>query len=141
MAIKTILVDYHNRRYNLINKKPLNERALRLIYIRALEKFAKRTINLIKAPDEDFHYEKFKKKVIENHKEMKKVKVVRLDSGYMSKLEEYVKLILSIIDNHSKEFIDEKNILLKEANLLHKEKNKNIYKKDKHSKHKFNDGY
>jgi hypothetical protein len=125
----------------LIQKKPLNEKALRLRYIRALEKFAKRAINLLKAPEEDFHFEKFKKKMDENFKDVEKVEVVRLDNGYMSKLEEYVNLILRTITNHSKDFEDEKSILLKEANLLHKEKNKNIYKKDKHSKHKFNDGY
>jgi hypothetical protein len=125
----------------LIQKKPLNEKALRLRYIRALEKFAKRAINLLKAPEEDFHFEKFKKKMDENFKDVEKVEVVRLDNGYMSKLEEYVNLILRTITNHSKDFEDEKSLLLKEANLLHKEKNKNIYKKDKHSKHKFNDGY
>ncbi|MBT3881708.1 MAG: hypothetical protein HOF69_00430 [Campylobacteraceae bacterium] len=124
-----------------MQKKPLNEKALRLRYIRALEKFAKRAINLLKAPEEDFHFEKFKKKMDENFKDVEKVEVVRLDNGYMSKLEEYVNLILRTITNHSKDFEDEKSILLKEANLLHKEKNKNIYKKDKHSKHKFNDGY
>ncbi|GEM_PF-91636 len=125
----------------MIQKKPLNEKALRLRYIRALEKFAKRAINLLKAPEEDFHFEKFKKKMDENFKDVEKVEVVRLDNGYMSKLEEYVNLILRTITNHSKDFEDEKSLLLKEANLLHKEKNKNIYKKDKHSKHKFNDGY
>ncbi|MBT3281192.1 MAG: hypothetical protein HOL44_00900 [Campylobacteraceae bacterium] len=124
-----------------MQKKPLNEKALRLRYIRALEKFAKRAINLLKAPEEDFHFEKFKKKMDENFKDVEKVEVVRLDNGYMSKLEEYVNLILRTITNHSKDFEDEKSLLLKEANLLHKEKNKNIYKKDKHSKHKFNDGY
>jgi len=31
--------------------------------------------------------------------------------------------------------------LLKEANLLHKEKNKTQYKKDKHKKSSFSDGY
>jgi len=125
----------------LIQKKPLNEKALRLRYIRALEKFAKRAINLLKAPEEDFHFEKFKKKMHENFEFVEKVEAVRLDSGYMSKLQDYVNLILGTLDHHSKDFEDEKSMLLKEANLLHKEKNKNIYKKDKHSKHKFNDGY
>lgn len=125
----------------MIQKKPLNEKALRLRYIRALEKFAKRAINLLKAPEEDFHFEKFKKKMHENFEFVEKVEAVRLDSGYMSKLQDYVNLILGTLDHHSKDFEDEKSMLLKEANLLHKEKNKNIYKKDKHSKHKFNDGY
>lgn len=125
----------------MIGKKPLNEKALRLRYIRALEKFAKRAINLLKAPEDEFHFEKFKKKMHENFEAVEKVEAVRLDSGYMSKLEEYVNHILGTLDNHSEDFEDEKSMLLKEANLLHKEKNKNIYKKDKHSKHKFNDGY
>jgi hypothetical protein len=125
----------------LIQKKPLNEKDLRLRYIRVLEKFAKRAINLLKAPAEDFHHEKFKKKMNENFKYVKKVEVVRLDNEYMSKIESYVNIILSTLENHSITFEEEKSMLLKEANLLHKEKNKNIYKKDKHSKHKFNDGY
>ena len=125
----------------MIQKKPMNEKALRLRYIRVLEKFAKRAINLLKEPSEDFNFEKFKIKMEENFQDVKKVESIRLDSGYMTKLEDYVNLILSTLDNHSKDFEDEKNMLLKEANLLHKEKNKNIYKKDKHSKHKFNDGY
>ncbi|MBT4707353.1 MAG: hypothetical protein HOB77_00980, partial [Campylobacteraceae bacterium] len=93
----------------MIQKKPLNEKALRLRYIRALEKFAKRAINLLKAPEEDFHFEKFKKKMDENFKDVEKVEVVRLDNGYMSKLEEYVNLILRTITNHSKDFEDEKS--------------------------------
>lgn len=123
----------------MIGKKPLNEKALRLRYIRALEKFAKRAINLIK--DEEFDFEKFKVKMAENFKNVEKVEAVRLDSGYMTKLKEFVNLILSYIDVHSEDFQKERDTLLKEANLLHKEKNRATYKKDKHSKHKFNDGY
>ena len=125
----------------MIQKQPLNEKELRLRYMRVLEKFAKRAINILKAPEENFYFEKFIKKMNENFKYVAKVKIVRLDSGYMTKLESYVNLILGTLENHSKNFKDEKSMLLKEANLLHKEKNKNIYKKDKHSKHKFNDGY
>ena len=125
----------------MIQKKPLSQKDLRLRYIRVLEKFVKRAINLLKAPEEDFHFEKFKVKMNDNFEFVKKVEAVRLDSGYMSKLECYVNIILGTLECKSEDYQDNKSMLLKEANLLHKEKNKAVYKKDKHSKHKFNDGY
>jgi len=75
---------------------------------------------------------------------LKKIQTIRLDSTYPMALEKYVNLILSIL--HVEELDEEKKTsikenLLKEANLLHKEKNKTRYKKDKHKTKKFNDGY
>ncbi len=119
-------------------KKP-NERALRFKYIRVLEKFVKRIIALVK--HDDFDYEIFKKKIIENYKFIKDVESIRLDSEYMKKLKNYAQITLDMIDNHSEDFEKEKQLLLKEANLLHKEKNKTNYKKDKHIKKSFTDGY
>ena len=45
------------------------------------------------------------------------------------------------LEEHSNTFQEEKATLLKDANLLQKEKNKSNYKKDKHKNQKFNDGY
>lgn len=59
-------------------------------------------------------------------------------------LENYVNMVLGVL--HVENLNDEekrkiKDNLLKEANLLHKEKNKTRYKKDKHKSKSFNDGY
>ena len=45
------------------------------------------------------------------------------------------------LEEHSKSFEDERAILLKDANLIQKEKNSSNYKKDKHKNQKFTDGY
>ncbi len=45
------------------------------------------------------------------------------------------------LEEHTNSFEEERAILLKDANLLQKEKNKSNYKKDKHKNQKFNDGY
>jgi hypothetical protein len=45
------------------------------------------------------------------------------------------------LEEHSKTFEEERATLLKDANLLQKEKNSSNYKKDKHKNQKFTDGY
>jgi hypothetical protein len=45
------------------------------------------------------------------------------------------------VETHTESFEEERANLLKDANLLQKEKNKSNYKKDKHKKQTFNDGY
>jgi hypothetical protein len=116
-----------------------NDKALRFKYIRVLEKFVKRTIALIK--NENFNYEVFKEQVDTNYEDIKSVKPVRLDSQYLLKLQAYAQMTIDFLDHHTGDFQKERDTLLKEANLLHKEKNKNNYKKDKHRKKNFNDGY
>ncbi|MCK5111794.1 MAG: hypothetical protein KAQ94_09765 [Arcobacteraceae bacterium] len=120
-------------------KSTHNQKILRLKYVRVLEKFVKRTIALLKHPE--FDYVLFKELTFANYEFVQKLEAIRLDSEYLKKLQEYSQIILNTIANHSKDFKDEQQFLLKEANLLHKEKNKNNYKKDKHKKKKFNDGY
>ncbi len=120
-------------------KSTHNQKILRLKYVRVLEKFVKRTIALLKHPE--FDYVLFKKLTLANYEFVEKLEVVRLDSEYLKKLQEYSKIILNTIANHGKDFKDEQQFLLKEANLLHKEKNKNNYKKDKYNKKKFYDEY
>ncbi len=73
-----------------------------------------------------------------------KIDSIRLNATYPIALENYVNLVLSVLhiedlNNEAKEELQAK--LLKEANLLHKEKNKTQYKKDKHKKSSFSDGY
>jgi len=117
----------------------LNEKELRIRYIRVLEKFSKRSIALLKLSDFDF--ERFKVRTLKNYEEMKKAKEVTLTSNYLIGLKKFIDLILQSITNHSKTFENERDSLLKEANLLQKEKNRNNYKKDKHKHKKFDDGY
>jgi hypothetical protein len=52
-----------------------------------------------------------------------------------------VGLILTISSCDDGKFEEKQQYLLKEANLLHKEKNKSTYKKNKYKKSNFNDGY
>ena len=120
----------------------INEKDIRLKYVRGLEKFIKSNISYLKDPT--FEFNTFKKRVEKTFKILKKIKSIRLNSTYPIALENYVNLMLSIL--HVDDLKDEeKEILqakfLKEANLLHKEKNKTQYKKEKHKKNSFNDGY
>jgi hypothetical protein len=117
----------------------MNEKQLRFKYIRVLEKFVKRAISLLK--DDSFDFKSFKEKIDENYKAFDGVEAVRLDSQYMVKLQNYANKILNSSSISQEEYENYRELLLKEANLLHKEKNRSNYKKDKHKKAKYNDGY
>ena len=106
-----------------------------------MEKFVKRAIKLLKVNDEFFFIEKFKTKINENYQQFVKTKEIRLNNEYLYKMREYINLILKQIEIHNKTNVFDKEYLLKEANLLHKERNKHSYKKDKHIQKKFSDGY
>lgn len=103
----------------------IDEKAKRVKYIRALEKFAKSAISILKR--EDFNIDEFKIRVDKNAKILKKVEPVYLDSAYTKAIENFINLIL---------VCDDKDTLLKSANQLDKLKNSKNYKKDKH-KNKF----
>lgn len=116
-----------------------NEKVLRLRYIRVLEKFLTRSVSLLKNPDFNPHL--FKKNIDKYYQEIQKVKAVRLDSEYLHMLEEYVNSTLRKTNEITSNFEEERNALLKEINILDKEKNKSNYKKEKHKSKDFNDGY
>jgi hypothetical protein len=118
---------------------PPNEKVLRLRYIRVLEKFFTRTIAFLKNPD--FNPTIFKKNIDKYYEDIKKVKAVRLDSEYLNMLEEFVNSTLQKTAQIDDDFSEQKEALLKEANIVHKEKNKTNYKKDKHKSKDFYDGY
>ena len=117
----------------------VHEKQLRIRYIRVLEKFFTRTVSLLKL--ENFNVVLFKERTLKNYEDIKKVKAVDLNSKYLVDLISFINKTLNYIENHSDKFEDERDTLLKDANLLQKEKNRNTYKKDKHKKSKFNDGY
>ena len=106
-----------------------NDKSERIKYIRALERFAKSAISILKR--DDFDENLFQIRVIKNYEVLKKVEAVYLDQPYTKALENFVK---SVLANKSK---DE---LIKEANQLEKLKNSKSYKKDKH-KGKFKDEF
>jgi len=116
-----------------------NKKVLRLRYIRVLEKFFTRTVAFLKNPD--FNPIIFKKNIDKYYEDIKKVKAVRLDSEYLTMLEEFVNSALNKTIQISDDFSEQKEALLKEANLVHKEKNKSNYRKDKHKSKDFYDGY
>ncbi len=116
-----------------------NDKTIRLRYIRVLEKFLTRTISLIKK--DNFDLDLYKKAVEKNYQELKKTPSIELYNEYPKALKSTVQYILDTLQDHTKDFANEKNCILKNANLLEKLKNNNRYKKDKHKKRKFNDGY
>ena len=116
----------------------LNEKQLRVRYIRVAEKFLTRTITLLKF--ENFSKDIFIKRTFKNYEDMCKTPKVELYSEYYFSVESFIKKALEFVKNPSETFEDERAILLKDANLIQKEKNKNTYKKDKHKKDKYNDG-
>ncbi len=117
----------------------MTEKILRAKYRRVLEKFVKKTIAVLKK--NEFNLKNYYFFISSYEKEMEEITKIRLNSPYLTALEKYSNLLIYFRYNHSKDFKDEKNILLKEANLLHKEKNKTIYKKTKYRKNDYNDGY
>ncbi|MBE0491749.1 MAG: hypothetical protein IBX44_05815 [Sulfurospirillum sp.] len=117
----------------------MNEKALRLRYVRALEKFINSHISYLRS--NDFDMEILKKKVAKTYEILAKVQAVRLDSPYTFALECYANSIIHILNMQQIDALHVRDELIKGANLLQKEKNKNRYKKDKHSKASFNDGY
>jgi hypothetical protein len=117
----------------------MHDKQLRIRYIRVLEKFFTRTVSLLKL--ENFNTDLFKERTLRNFEDIKKVKAVDLNSKYLIDLIAFINKTLSYLENHTKSFENERSTLLKDANLLQKERNRNSYKKDKHKNSKFDDGY
>jgi 1,2-phenylacetyl-CoA epoxidase catalytic subunit len=117
----------------------INEKQQRIRYIRVLEKFFTRTISLLKL--DNFDKDLFIARVKKNHEEMLKTKEIDLYSEYYTELKVFINRTMFYAEEHSKSFEEERANLLKDANLLQKEKNRGSYKKDKHKKQDFGDGY
>jgi len=120
-------------------QREVNEKTIRLRYIRVLEKFNTKTIRLLKY--DNFDLELFKKATLKSYEDLKKVTTCVLYSEYPMAIKNLTEIIINTLDHHSKDFENEKAVILKQSNLLDKLKNNNRYKKDKHTKKKFNDGY
>ncbi|WP_226372234.1 hypothetical protein [Sulfurospirillum diekertiae] len=97
-------------------------------------------VNALK--NENFDFLLFVKRAEKGLKTLQKVEPVRLDSTYTNLLQNYVTLVSNSIVNLEEIDIEETHKrLLKEANLLEKEKYRGSYKKDKHKAQGFDDGY
>ena len=117
----------------------VNEKQQRIKYIRVLEKFFTRTISLLKL--DNFDKDLFKQRTKKNYEDLIKTKEIELYSEYYEGLKIFINKTMFYLEEHTNSFEEERAILLKDANLLQKEKNKSNYKKDKHKNQKFNDGY
>ncbi|RXK07933.1 hypothetical protein [Halarcobacter bivalviorum] len=118
----------------------MHEKQLRVRYIRVLEKFFTRTVSLLKL--ENFDKNLFKERILKNYEDIKRVKAVDLNSQYLTNLIAFINRTLQSLESSTDEdFENVRATLLKEANLLQKEKKRSTYKKDKHKNSKFDDGY
>mgnify|MGYP003612632767 FL=1 len=117
----------------------VNEKQQRIIYIRVLEKFFTRNISLLKL--DNFDKDLFKQRTKKNYEDLIKTKEIELYSEYYEGIKIFINKTMFYLEEHTNSFEEERAILLKDANLLQKEKNKSNYKKDKHKNQKFNDGY
>ena len=112
----------------------IDDKILRTKYIRALEKFAFKATLLLKY--ENFDVKIFEKNIKKNKILLDKAKKIALYNSYLNRLEKYVEMVLSSVENMEN---FKQDVLLKEANLLDKDKNSGKYKKDKHKG--YDDGY
>ena len=117
----------------------VNEKQQRIEYIRVLEKFFTRTISLLKL--DNFDKDLFKQRTKKNYEELVKTKEIELYSDYYESIKVFINKTMFYLEEHTKSFEEERATLLKDANLIQKEKNSTNYKKDKHKNQKFNDGY
>ena len=115
-----------------------NPREQRVKYIRALERFLGSCARALKS--DNFDLAVFERRVEKSLKVLRKVEPVRLDSTYMSLMENYVSFVIKTLEDEEASNDVKHRSLLKEVNLIEKERNKGSYKKSKHSKSDFEDG-
>lgn len=99
-----------------------DEKALRIRYLRNLDKFFNAAMSALKK--EDFNSELFKERMLKNAKIFDKSPAVSLNSSSSKELENFVNACL--------DFTLSKEELLAKANALDKLKKAQTYKKDKH---------
>ena len=109
----------------------------RLRYIRALERFHKSIVSYLNNTPE-LSKKGFTKKIDNALKLLNRVDEIDLYKGELKDLQTLVKKMVSYKDT-DEEIEDIKNDILHSSNQLDKSKNARRYKKDKHSKHKFNE--
>jgi regulator of sigma D len=113
------------------------ENSNRLRYVRALERFCKSLVSYLSNSDE-LTKERYDKKIENALRVYSRVEEVSLYKGELQDMQKLVKKMIA----YAKSDEDVQNIkedLLYSANQLDKNKNARRYKKDKHSKSKYED--
>jgi hypothetical protein len=113
------------------------ENSNRLRYVRALERFHKSILSYLNNSDE-LSKERYDKKIENALRVYQRVEEISLYKGELQDLQKLVKKMIAY--KESNEDIDNiKEELLYTTNQLDKNKNARRYKKDKHSKSKYED--
>ncbi len=110
----------------------IDEKTQRVKYMRLLEKFLKSSTNILKL--ENFNYDLFEKRAIKIYNLIQNIDTIRVDSGYFKSLQNFTELTMRTLKNENLKNEEKRNLLLKEVNLIEKNKNRRIYKKLKHKK-------
>jgi len=108
------------------------DKSLRVKHMRLLEKFLRSSATILKL--ENFNYDLFEKRSRKIYSLIQNLKEMRVDSSYLKSLKNFTELTMRTIDNEVLKTQEKRDILLKEVNLIDKNKNRTIYKKDKHKK-------
>ena len=117
--------------------KKVIENSNRLRYVRAMQRFQKSIISYL-SNTTALTKEGYDKKVQNALKVLHRVEEVQLYKGELKDLQEHVKKMIAYCE--SEESVDSiKEALLYAENQLQKSQNFKKYKKDKHSKSKFQD--
>jgi hypothetical protein len=117
--------------------KKVIENSNRLRYIRALQRFQKSILSYLLNSDE-LTKERYDKKIINALKLLNRVEESQLYKGELQDLQTHVKKMIAYKDSEA-EIENIKEDILYSANQLEKSKNSKKYKKDKHSRSKFQD--
>ena len=118
------------------SKKAIDN-ANRLRYIRALQRFQKSILSYVSNSD-TLDNDKYNKKVQNALKLLNRVEEVQVYKGELQDLQQLVKKMISYKDS-DEDISTIKEELLYSVNQLEKNKNAKRYKKDKHSKSKYED--
>jgi len=110
--------------------KLYHEKASRVKYMRLQEKLLQSSITILKL--ENFNYELFQKRIFKILVKIENIPEIRTDSSYLNSLKNFSELLTRTLQNDRLKIEEKKEILLKEANLIQKQKNKKLYKRKKH---------
>ena len=117
--------------------KKIIENSNRLRYVRALQRFHKSVLSYLSNSDE-LTKEKYDKKIDNSLKLLKRVEESQLYKGELQELQTLVKKMIEY-KNSDEDIENIKDEILYSVNQLEKSKNARRYKKDKHSKSKYDD--
>jgi hypothetical protein len=120
-------------------KEERQNRHLRIIYTRVLERGLSKCVSYLSKDDHD-DKDRFLAFVENIKKPIQKAQKVSLDNEYYNSLERLVESILTLKDKEF-DYEETKQDILRSANRLQKIQRQKNTKRDKHKKSKFDDGY